>query len=133
MIEAQERVAAKRGLRTTGEPIPSLYRGRRRANGDTVVTVNDAPLKHYVVHSPTGFEWGYGGSGPSDLALAILVHHLKVKPLGPRPGFRWSGDGWDRVFTLHQDFKWQFVARWPQEKDWVLWSDDIDDWMKATP
>ena len=23
-------------------------------------------------HSPTGFAWGYGGSGPSQLALAIL-------------------------------------------------------------
>ena len=24
-------------------------------------------------HSPTGFEWGYPGSGPSQLALAILA------------------------------------------------------------
>ena len=23
-------------------------------------------------HSPTGFEWGYGGSGPAQLALSIL-------------------------------------------------------------
>jgi Family of unknown function (DUF6166) len=27
-------------------------------------------------HSPTGFEWGYGGSGPAQLALAILADHL---------------------------------------------------------
>lgn len=25
-------------------------------------------------HSPTGFEWGYAGSGPAQLALAILAH-----------------------------------------------------------
>jgi uncharacterized protein DUF6166 len=25
-------------------------------------------------HSPTGFNWGYGGSGPAQLALAILAH-----------------------------------------------------------
>jgi hypothetical protein len=25
-----------------------------------------------VQHSPTGFAWGYGGSGPADLALNIL-------------------------------------------------------------
>lgn len=25
-------------------------------------------------HSPTGLEWGYGGSGPHQLALAILAH-----------------------------------------------------------
>lgn len=24
--------------------------------------------------SPTGFNWGYGGAGPSQLALAILAH-----------------------------------------------------------
>ncbi len=24
-------------------------------------------------HSPTGFEWGYGGAGPAQLALAILA------------------------------------------------------------
>ena len=26
-------------------------------------------------HSPTGFAWGYAGSGPSQLALAILADH----------------------------------------------------------
>jgi len=25
-------------------------------------------------HSPTGFEWGYGGSGPQQLALALVAH-----------------------------------------------------------
>ena len=29
-------------------------------------------------HSPTGFEWGFGGSGPAQLALALLAD--------------WSGD-----------------------------------------
>lgn len=27
-------------------------------------------------HSPDGFEWGYGGSGPSQLALAILLDYF---------------------------------------------------------
>ena len=26
-------------------------------------------------HSPAGFEWGYGGSGPAQLALAILLDY----------------------------------------------------------
>ncbi len=29
-------------------------------------------LPHLVRHSPDGFEWGYGGSGPSDLARSIV-------------------------------------------------------------
>ncbi|HVR09254.1 MAG TPA: DUF6166 domain-containing protein, partial [Thermoanaerobaculia bacterium] len=27
-------------------------------------------------HSPTGFEWGYGGSGPAQLALALAASRL---------------------------------------------------------
>ena len=27
-----------------------------------------------VRHSPEGFEWGHGGSGPAQLALALLAH-----------------------------------------------------------
>lgn len=27
-------------------------------------------------HSPTGFEWGYAGSGPAQLALALLTDAL---------------------------------------------------------
>lgn len=38
-------------------------------------------LHHTPRHSPDGFEWGYGGSGPSDLALAI-VNDLTGKPDG---------------------------------------------------
>ena len=30
-------------------------------------------LEHIEKHSPDGFNWGYGGSGPADLAYAILV------------------------------------------------------------
>ncbi|PGF14552.1 hypothetical protein CP556_20845 [Natrinema sp. CBA1119] len=26
-------------------------------------------------HSPSGFEWGYGGSGPAQLALALLLDY----------------------------------------------------------
>jgi hypothetical protein len=27
-------------------------------------------------HSPDGFEWGYDGSGPAQLALALVLHHV---------------------------------------------------------
>ena len=41
------------------------------------VTVDDEPLDcRYDLFSasPSGFEWGYGGSGPAQLAIAILAH-----------------------------------------------------------
>ncbi len=31
-------------------------------------------------HSPDGFSWGYGGSGPAQLALAILADHFQRRP-----------------------------------------------------
>lgn len=54
----------------------NIYRGKRMANR-CYVTVNEQPLNPRFdlrYHSPDGFEWGYGGSGPSQLALAILAH-----------------------------------------------------------
>lgn len=34
------------------------------------------PLDHRALHSPDGFAWGYAGSGPADLAYAILQREL---------------------------------------------------------
>ena len=46
-------------------------------------------------HSPDGFSWGCGGSGPSQLALAIVL-----KLTGKSDGY--------------QDFKWKVIAVLPQ-------------------
>lgn len=48
-------------------------------------------------HSPTGFEFGYGGSGPAQLALAILLDFTNDRELALRH---------------HQEFKWDFVTHW---------------------
>lgn len=68
-------------------------------------------IPHLVTHhSPTGFEWGYGGSGPADLALNIC--ELMLNRLAYR-GERvecWRGDCWDKAWEWHQDFKWQFLG-----------------------
>lgn len=34
------------------------------------------PLVHVVRHSRPGFSWGYGGSGPHDLARLLLIAAL---------------------------------------------------------
>lgn len=63
-----------------------------------LVRVNGYPLNpRYDLrqHSPTGFEWGYGGSGPAQLALAILAHEY--------------GDNF--ALSWYQDFKWAVVAQ----------------------
>jgi len=64
-------------------------------------------------HSPTGFSWGYGGSGPAQLALAILLAETA-----------------DSVaLRYYQDFKWQVVSRWPMEKPWRLTSGEVHAWL----
>ena len=68
-------------------------------------------LAHHVEHSPTGFCWGYGGSGPADLALSILWDFL-----GKRP-----------VTAMYMEFKWHFVATWGAE--WEITSKEIEDWI----
>jgi hypothetical protein len=99
-----------------------IYRGKRLEDGvDVSVMVIDMrqrkrvrPLRHIPFHSPAGFACGYQGSGPADLALAILVDYFRERP--PRIGWlageqfsRWTVDS--QAFTLHQDFKREVVAQ----------------------
>lgn len=82
------------------------YEGRREGYA-VIVTVDGRPLDPRLDlynHSPTGFEWGYAGSGPAQLALAILADHL--------------GD--DReALDLYQRFKWAIVVALPRRR-WIL-------------
>lgn len=80
------------------------YAGRREGYA-VIVTVDGRRLNPRLDlwnHSPTGFEWGYSGSGPAQLALAILADHC--------------GD--DRqAFNFHHRFKWAVVAELPR-REW---------------
>ena len=65
-------------------------------------------------HSPTGFEWGYGGSGPAQLALALLA----------------DATGKDRLaVALHQDFKFKLVGRLPKE-GFEMTAVEIEQWVE---
>ena len=59
-------------------------------------------------HSPTGFAWGYSGSEPAQLALALLMDA--------------TGDE-ELAFRHYQDFKREAVALWPDE--WSISAADI--------
>ena len=88
------------------------YEGQRTRRG-VEVTVNGLPLNPRLDlrnHSPTGLEWGCGGSGAAQLALAILADHL--------------GDG-EQALNLYQRFKWAVIAELPRKR-WILASREID-------
>lgn len=80
----------------------------RESDGD------EQPIRHVVRHSPDGFNWGYGGSGPADAALSILTEIY----------------GSDVAEKHYQSFKNKFVASVP-----VLGGEipveEIDRWLDA--
>jgi len=84
------------------------------ANGDP----EDLPLRLDLWnHSPTGFEWGYLGSGPAQLALAILAQVT-------------GDDIYARA--RHQQFKEQVVARWVG-RSWDISAEEVQAWAASHP
>ena len=84
------------------------YHGRRDENLECHVDIvtsdgrrRPLPLRLDLDnHSPTGFNWGYGGSGPAQLALALLADAF--------------GDD-DLAVFWHQEFKRKWVSALPDE------------------
>lgn len=74
--------------------------------------VRTRPLPHQPIHSPDGLAWGYPGSGPADLAHAILRNELgDTVPAAVYLPFRN-----DVIATLHPDgFELPASTVW----DWV--------------
>jgi hypothetical protein len=66
-------------------------------------------------HSPDGFNWGYGGSGPAQAALAIL---LQV-----------TGDP-ELAQKFYQSFKFAHVASWPSGQDFSV-EIDVRGWLQT--
>jgi hypothetical protein len=60
-------------------------------------------------HSPDGYNWGYSGSGPAQLALALLADAL--------------GDD-EKAQRFYQDYKFKVIARLQDDK-WGLSQEDI--------
>lgn len=65
-------------------------------------------------HSPDGFNWGYMGSGPSQLALAIMLEFLSEH----------------EALALYMQFKGEFVAKLPQGQDFKV-QFNILNWIAA--
>jgi hypothetical protein len=96
---------------------------------------NATLLKHCALHSPTGMETGYSGSGPSDLAASILANYFGVnqehlisvwqKSWGGKEGLA------QKVLTLHHAFKEQFIS--PRKLDpgqsYTISTDEISSWI----
>ena len=97
-----------------------VHTGRRGPQGCVVWVIDGNgerkplnPRRALRNYSPTGFEWGYGGSGPAQLALAILAEHL--------------GDD-HAALNLYQAFKWACIAQ-ILGANWSLSGEEIDNYL----
>lgn len=105
----------------------TLINGQRAADGRALVWVNgDRPLPQVIHHSPTGFEWGYGGSGPADLALSILA--LVIGEEGETVRIFEGRTCGAQAWQLHQLFKREVVAGFAHEA-WSLSVGQVRQWM----
>lgn len=102
-------------VRTTEQ---AVYRGPRDPSaqvGDEVEVIVDGESLDYrydlLSASPSRFEWGYGGSGPVQLAIATLAH------------------AYDDTFACEhfQQFKEEVVANLPEDS-WTLTKADLNEW-----
>ena len=64
-------------------------------------------------HSPTGFAWGYGGSGPAQLALAMLAEVADD----------------DAALLYYHDFKDEWISI--QQGRWSMPEVFIQGWIKG--
>lgn len=100
------------------------YSGKMIGDNDFVKVGDDEDGRLYSLpprldvrkHSTTGFSWGYTGSGPAQLALAILLDHVG-------PGYEGKAEHW------YQEFKIAFVAKWDQNEPWKITSTVIAAWL----
>lgn len=98
-------------------PEGRTYIGVREPSGCTVGYVDQErprvrklpPCLYLANHSPTGFEWGYGGSGPAQLALALVADATGDDALALR---------------VYQQFKAEIVQGLPHDR-WMLTAGEI--------
>lgn len=110
-------------------------------------------LVHVPKHSPTGFSWGYAGSGPADLARSLLIAVLgddaRCRTCEGTQMVIWDptverevpyrantdldeaayGCGCEQGYRHlpYQDFKFRFVARWGDS--WRISRSEVLAWL----
>lgn len=95
-----------------------LYQGERKNQECRVFKdgIPFAPTRSFLVrtHSLAGFNWGYCGSGPAQLALALLLEVTDQ----------------DEAEGLYQTFKSEIVAAWGNDL-WACTTQGIQGWLKV--
>ena len=71
------------------------------------------PSQALINHSPDGFSWGYSGSGPAQLSLAILLEVIDEKI----------------ALSHYQEFKQLFISKQPMNEPLSILLQDVINFM----
>ena len=98
----------------------TTYTGHIEPDGSRSVTVTDEdgtrllpPRLDAANHGPMGFAWGYNGSGPSQLALALLCDAADV----------------DRARQHYAGFQHYVIDRLTRNEGWTIEREDVLAWL----
>lgn len=110
----------KRGASDGGSLIADEYLGDTMIPNIILKRAEDGRVQtnvpHLVAHhSPTGFEYGYSGSGPNDLALNICEALLRQQGYKGAQMECWRGKCFEAAWALHVPFRDKFIAPLPRE------------------
>ncbi len=97
------------------------------------ITVDGQPLPYFNSHGPLSspegpsdkwYEWGYSGTGPRELATAILADYFgEQSPRG------WADSEEYQAVRYRYDFKDDFV-QWFPKQSWLITSEEIEAWLE---
>jgi len=98
-------------------------------------------LSHYGYHSSRGFSWGYGGIGPTELALNVLADYFGEHDALTLEQIKTSRKAWHKYRALrtvargqlYQIFKEEVIARFDEFQPWRLTENNLRYWLAQFP
>jgi hypothetical protein len=95
-------------------------------------TANSSIPRRHVHYAPTGFDWGFGGSGAADLALNVLAPFLPLAPEATGVALRDGSTVSEAAWALHQEFKYDLIATLPRSGGHIT-AETIRTWITTHP
>jgi hypothetical protein len=119
------------GLASLGHHADVLIEGVRCWRAPDGTARSSLPQRH-VHYAPTGFDWGFGGSGPADLALNLLARFLPLAPEATGVVLRDGSSVSEAAWALHQAFKYDLLVTLPRSGG-HLTPETIRAWITTHP
>jgi hypothetical protein len=119
------------GLASVERPADALIAGVSCWRAPDGTAISSIPHRH-VHYAPTGFDWGFGGSGPADLALNVLALFLPLAANVTGVALRDGSSVSEATWALHQAFKYDLIATLPRAGG-HLTAETIRAWITTHP